>query len=140
MGHDLLEAGDGQDTLDGDEGDDTLVGAFLAEAGVWGHYLNGGEGDDVLRIGGGDIASGGNGADRFELAATHASDVATIMDFDPAQDEIVVFYDGTGPLPVVTLAPGGIPEDVTVLLDGQPLAQVVGGGALTPGAIRLVAG
>ena len=138
MGDDLLIAGEGQDTLDGDAGDDTLVGAFLAEAGEWGHYLNGGDGDDVLRIGGTDIATGGTGADRFEIGAPGAVGVATIMDFDPEQDEIVVFYNAAGPVPTITLAPGGLPEDVTLLLDGQPLAQVVGGGVLTPGAIRLL--
>jgi hypothetical protein len=140
MGRDLLVAGEGQDTLDGDEGDDTLVGAFLSEAGAWGHYLNGGNGDDVLRIGSGDIATGGTGADRFEIGAGGAASAATIMDFDADQDEIVVFYDAASPAPVVSLAPGSMPDAVTVMLDGLPVAQVHGGGVLTPGAIRLVAG
>lgn len=141
LGDDLLIAGSGQDTLDGDAGNDTLVGAFFGKASEWGNFLNGGDGDDVLRMGGTDIATGGEGADRFELAASGASGVATIMDFDIARDELVVVYDGTGPVPVVTLAPGALPDQVIVLLDGQPLAQVVqGGAALTPGAIRLMAG
>jgi Ca2+-binding RTX toxin-like protein len=140
MGNDLLVAGEGQDTLDGDAGDDTLVGAFLSEAGDWGHYLNGGEGNDVLRMGGTDIATGGNGADRFEIGADGQAGVASITDFDAVEDEIVVIYDGAGPVPVVSLAPGGMPDSVMLMVDGLPMAQVQGGGALTPGAIRLVAG
>ncbi len=142
MGDDLLAAGPGQDTLDGDAGNDTLVGAFFDTLDTPGNYLNGGEGDDVLRIGAGDIATGGAGADRFELSADQATGgMATIMDFDAVQDELVVVYDGSGPVPEVTLAPGGLPDEVVVLLNGQPMAQVVGGAStLTPGAIRLVAG
>jgi Ca2+-binding RTX toxin-like protein len=141
MGDDLLVAGAGHDTLDGDAGNDTLVGAYFGDAATWGNYLNGGEGEDVLRIGSGDIATGGNGADRFELAADMPGGIATIMDYNAGLDELVVVYDAAGPTPVVTLAPGSLPDEVVVLLDGQPLASVMSGGAsLTPVAIRLVAG
>lgn len=142
MGDDLLVAGPGTDTLDGDAGNDTLVGAFGNTGDTWGNYLNAGIGNDVLRIGAGDIATGGAGADRFELSSDQAAGgFARIMDFDAGQDELVVLYDGSGPAPVVSLAPGGLPDEVMVLLNGQPMAQVVGGATtLTPGAIRLVAG
>jgi hypothetical protein len=92
-------------------------------------------------MGAGDTATGGAGADLFEVHAGAFDGVATITDYDAAQDELVVVYDAAGPVPVVTLEPGGLPDEVLVLLDGQPLAAVLGGaGGLTPGAIRLVAG
>lgn len=142
MGDDLMVAGAGQDTLDGDAGNDTLVGAFFGDPDDWGNCLNGGDGDDVLRIGAGDIATGADGSDRFEVSSdVPPGAAARIMDFDSDQDELVVVYDGAGPAPVVSLAPGGLPDEVAVLLDGQPIAFVVGGATtLTPGAIRLVAG
>jgi Ca2+-binding RTX toxin-like protein len=142
MGNDLLVGGAGQDTLDGDAGNDTLVGAFFGDPDDWGNFLNGGEGDDVLRIGADDVATGGNGSDRFELSGEiPAGSSARITDFDADQDELVVVYDPSFPVPVVTLAPGGLADEVAVLVDGQAIAYVVGGAStLTPGAIRLVAG
>ncbi|GGE10511.1 Hemolysin-type calcium-binding repeat-containing protein [Gemmobacter megaterium] len=137
MGNDLLIAGPGQDTLDGDAGDDTLVGAFHGDWGNAGNYLNGGEGHDVLRVGAGDIATGGNGMDRFELAADTQGQLARIMDYDPTQDELIVVYDAAGPAPQVTLTPGGIADDVLILLDGRPVAEVAGAAGLTPDSIRL---
>ena len=132
-GNDRLVAGPGQDTLDGDAGDDTLVGGG-------GHYLNGGSGADLLRIGAGDVATGGDGADSFEIAWPGGAAPATIMDFDPEQDALVVVWDGAGLPPQISLAPGSLPDDVVLQLDGQTVAHLRGGGAtLTPGAIRLVA-
>lgn len=137
MGDDLLLAGPGADTLDGDAGNDTLQGAFGQQPDGETRFLNAGDGDDVLRVGAGDMATGGDGSDRFEMAADGG--LASILDFDAAADELVVLYDPAGPLPEVTLSAGALPDEVVIVVNGQPVAQVVGAGGLTPEAIRLVA-
>jgi len=136
LGNDLLVAGPGINTLDGDFGDDTLVGAFFGAPDEGGSFLNGGEGDDVLMIGAGDVASGGTGADMFALSAD-AAGMARIMDFDLSQDELLVVYDAASAAPAVTLTAGELPDEVVLMVDGVPLATVVGGSGLTPDAVRL---
>lgn len=138
-GDDLLVGGPGSDTLDGDFGNDTLVGH---EAGVADHsvdFLNGGEGDDLLSIGNGDYASGNQGADSFVLGDwLGEGQIAQIMDYDPAEDQIMVVYDAQAhPDPQITLDQQDGSDDVIVLLDGTPLALVQGGVGLTTSAIQL---
>lgn len=137
-GNDLLYAGNGASTLDGDSGDDTLVGAYFDGIEGPGSFLNGQDGDDVLRMGGADTATGGAGADRFELAAV-TGQLARIADFDAREDSLVVVYDAQGAMPEIGLEPGDLPDEVLLTINGQPLATVVGGNSLTPDAIRLVA-
>ena len=51
--------------------------------------IDGGDGDDVISLGFGDWASGGDGADQFELSGADA----TVTDFDPTRDQLWVLYD-----------------------------------------------
>jgi Ca2+-binding RTX toxin-like protein len=134
-GDDLLQGGAGQDTLDGGVGNDTLDGG----QGVP-DFLNGGDGDDDLALSGGDFAHGGTGSDTFSLLDWVAEGgVSTISDYDPQEDAIVLVYDATQTLsPDVSLETddGG---DVTILVDGDPVAVVAGGAGLTLADIRMAA-
>lgn len=134
-GDDLLSGSEGADTLDGGAGADTLWGQD-----GWQDFLNGGAGDDHLHLGQGDLASGGEGADSFFVDLQPGADgLATISDYAPGEDEIVVMYDATAhPAPEITVVSEPGSPDATLYLDGVPLAQVTGGAGLDPATIRLV--
>ncbi|MDZ4096868.1 MAG: calcium-binding protein [Paracoccaceae bacterium] len=136
---DLLVGGEGSDTLDGDFGNDTLVGHAPGTADAEVDFLNGGAGDDLLVVGNGDYATGNEGADTFALGDwLTEGDFADIQDYDAVEDEIVVVYDPTThPDPQLTLQEDDETDDVTLLLDGLPLAVVHGGAGLDIGSIRL---
>lgn len=124
-GDDALSGGAGDDTVDGGAGNDTL------NAGTGADFLNGGAGDDVLRLTPGTMATGGDGADRFELMPFAGdADAATVADYDPASDRLVVMLDGQGdgPPPEVSVQDAG--EDALILVDGQMVARVVGAAGL----------
>lgn len=144
---DLLGGGAGDDLIDGLGADDELVGGAGADTlfGSWGgdllsgvvrdgdgidrddaDFLNGGDGDDTLEIGTGDVATGGEGADSFVLGRWVADGEApTLMDFDRAEDRMLVFYDdsdGAAP-PDLALRPSAETPGMTeILSDGAPLA------------------
>ncbi|MBC7738602.1 MAG: calcium-binding protein, partial [Candidatus Saccharibacteria bacterium] len=150
-GADQLAGGFGADTLDGNDGNDTIwgdvAGLSLAEGGtgvsgpVQIDFLNGGAGDDVLHVGAGDYASGGTGADDFALHdIAPGQALMQIMDFNRDEDSLVMQYDAsvhTAPQITVVTDPGS--PDATVLLDGVPVAQVLGGAGLTAGDVALQA-
>lgn len=125
-GDDLLTGGASQDTLDGGSGDDTLFGATASGTDAAVDYLNGGTGDDTMVLGTGDIAMGGHGADSFVLGQiSDTISVAEIVDYDPAQDELVVLYDpATHADPSLTAEPVAGSDDMTLLLDGVPVAVI----------------
>lgn len=140
FGDDWLSAGAGADTLDGNEGNDTLDGSIAGadEQGV--DFLNGGDGDDVIALGNSDIATGGAGADTFALSdwLDNGDQMARIMDYVPADDQLVVVFDAEAhPNPQVTVEPVEGTEDVTVLLNGVPLAVVQDAAGLEAQTIRL---
>lgn len=124
-GADLLGGGRGSDQIEGGDGADTLWGGDAGTPDAEADFLNGGAGDDLLMLGAGDYANGGEGEDAFALQDLHAGDpVAQITDFDPAEDTIVVIYDATlHPQPVLSLdQPDG--GSTTLLLDGVPLVNL----------------
>lgn len=132
-GADTLVGGTGGDTLDGGLGDDVLDGRDGPDVFPEMDFLNGGDGDDRLLIGSGDYASGGDGADWFELSdMTEGGTIAHITDYDVAEDAIVVVFDADmHPDPVLSLETPENSADVIVLLDGVPLAMVQGGAGMT---------
>ncbi|AWZ22084.1 calcium binding hemolysin protein, putative [Roseovarius sp. TM1035] len=105
--------------------------------------LSGGSENDVLIIGGDDTATGGVGEDQFWLGEWgRGADIATITDFDRADDQIAYVYTAATPdaaPPVVTLTTNAA-GDVTVLADGIAVARILGAGStLTAADVALIA-
>lgn len=146
VGSDLVIGGAGSDTLDGNDGNDTIWGD---EAGVdddGGHFhdvdfMNGGTGNDVLHVDAGDYASGGDGADQFAVHdIAHGDRVAQIMDFNKDEDSLVLIYDPSHHAdPQITVSSEAGSPDATVMLDGVPVAQVMGGAGLVAADVILQA-
>lgn len=123
---DLLQGGAGQDTLDGGAGHDTIWGQSPDMPDTEVDFLNGGTGDDVLMISRGDIAMGGDGSDSFQLIdIAPDGPVAQISDFNPAEDDLIIYYDSDlHQTPVLTAEPVAGSQDVTLMLDGVAVAIV----------------
>jgi serralysin len=152
-GADTVLGGTGNDSVLGGAGDDYLsgMGEGLSggrdEADIDGiDTLEGGEGDDTLFLGAGDHGTGGAGADRFQLDHSRPDhdDAITVNDFGEG-DTLELHYEpeldaeGAPIAPEITVTPS---EDGTagiVSFNGQVVANVAGGQALTAEQIRLVA-
>ena len=95
-------------------------------------YLNGGSGDDTLTLGAGDYATGGDGADWFELSDLAPGDaIANIADYNADEDTLMVVFDpALHPDPQLSLETSENAKDVLVILDGVPLAMVQGGAGM----------
>lgn len=139
LGNDALVDGEGDDTLFGGHGDDLISG--LAETGEGGtDYLNGGDGADTLVAGADDVVTAGDGADRIVLGdwigAEHA---ARLMDYDAAEDQLVLVWDLDAPEPpeIDVIEDADQPGLSRVMVNGTEIAQVRGGG-LTAADIVLV--
>lgn len=149
--NDTLYGQDGDDIVLGDDGDDALFGGAGSDdvAGGAGHdvlsgslgpgaddgvadILNGQDGDDVIYAGAGDLAAGQSGADTFVLHDFHAgAPLAVISDFSATEDEIVLLYDpALHPDPLITVEEDPESGDATLMLDGVPLAMIIGGAGM----------
>ena len=134
LGDDKLYGGAGADVLMGGDGKDYLDGTAQESAQVplsdRQDYLNGDTGNDTIVAGPGDWATGGEGADEFDLAGwlDQGGGVVTITDYDPAEDRLVLVYDPlVHPDPQVSVtAPEVRGMSVTVLIDGAAVAEVFG--------------
>lgn len=150
-GNDLMAGGAGADSLLGGGGDDTLSGyadSHAAEASLTAmdgaDTLSGGDGNDTLIIGHGDTATGGAGADRFEIEHQWAdgTTAATITDYAFQTDQLELHYtphfdaDHVEIAPVVTVAQSA---GVSVIsLDGVVVANVIGSHAVGLSEVVLV--
>lgn len=150
-GHDLMAGGAGADSLLGGGGDDTLSGysdTHSAEASLTAidgaDTLSGGDGNDTLIIGQGDTATGGAGADRFEIEHQWANGTAaaTITDYAFQTDQLELHYTPHFDAshveipPVLTVAQSA---GVSVIsLDGVVVANVMGSRAVGLGEVILV--
>ena len=134
LGDDKLYGGAGADVLMGGDGNDYLDGTAQESAQVplsdRQDYLNGDTGNDTIVAGPGDWATGGEGADEFDLAGwiDEGGGIVTITDYDPAEDRLVLVYDPlVHPEPNVTVTP---PEArgmaASILIDGIVVADVYG--------------
>lgn len=153
LGNDLMAGGDGADSLIGGGGDDTLSGysdthsseaSLTAIDGV--DTLQGGDGNDTLIIGHGDFATGGSGADQFELESQWAdgSGVAIIADYVSGTDQIQLHYkahydaSGTEIPPVLNVQFNSAATATEVRLDGVLVASIMGNTAVPQGDVTLV--
>lgn len=145
LGDDTLMAGPGMDTLFGGDGDDLLIGATIASDGQSisddqsVNYLNGGDGEDTILASSNDIVSGGRGADLFTLGHW-ITNPAQVMDFDPAEDQMLVVYDDALESdPQIELRAATNEAGQTELyLDGVHLASFSGASGLTLADIAVV--
>lgn len=134
---DTLWGGDGADTLFGGSGDDLLDGRSGEGAGPVSDFLNGGAGDDLIYAGADDIVSLGSGADSLIVGDwITPGPAAQVQDFDIDDDNLVIFYDGSGPTPEVEV--DQTEDGAQILLDGAPIVTLRGVAALPDDAIALV--
>jgi Ca2+-binding RTX toxin-like protein len=160
-GDDNMSGEDGNDILMGDFGADTLIGGRGADdlaGGAGNDYLfggdqhglddgesdtlNGQDGDDVLVLNAGDYGAGQEGADIFVLR-DFTSDMppAVITDFSEGEDSLVLIYDSQmHPSPDVTFEEDPDTGDATLVLDGVPLATILGGAGIDLSNIDIRAG
>ncbi|MFM7655285.1 MAG: calcium-binding protein [Paracoccaceae bacterium] len=154
-GNDSLAGGSGADILSGGLGDDLLSGFSLsggAGAGMGApdgaDQLFGGPGDDRLILGRGDSATGGTGADRFEMDARwrDGTGVMVITDFRAAEDSLLLMHaqtlapDTSLPVaPTLTVQTTADGLSSQILLNGSLVAVVEGVPDLDPALITLQA-
>ena len=154
-GNDSLAGGSGADILSGGLGDDLLSGFSLsggAGAGMGApdgaDQLFGGAGDDRLILGRGDSATGGTGADRFEMDARwrDGTGVMVITDFRAAEDSLLLMHaqtlapDTSLPVaPTLTVQTTADGLSSRILLNGSLVAVVEGVPDLDPALITLQA-
>ncbi|HHC29884.1 MAG TPA: hypothetical protein ENK80_04905 [Rhodobacterales bacterium] len=96
-GDDVIEGGYGDDEIFGGEGNDTISSDLLNSPGQMGRgidVIDGGGGDDNIFLGDGDTATGGEGADTFEVFEIASPDAAAanITDFNASEDSLHVNY------------------------------------------------
>lgn len=158
-GDDVIDGAHGDDLVIGGDGNDTLSGGI--GEGIRDYYtrsnplaepdgddtLIGGAGDDLLYGGPGhDTLTGGEGSDVFQIATARFGDMATITDFNPDEDQLIIqeirFSDLETPLTgsglLVVDWPGGSGADL--LYDGHQIASITGAQGLDPTLIEIVNG
>ncbi|MEL6550563.1 MAG: calcium-binding protein [Pseudomonadota bacterium] len=142
-GDDSLSGGLGEDVLFGGYGADSLDGRVLDKAGTdvdAPDFLNGETGDDTIFAGQGDHVSLGSGADTLFVGDWIEGENATLSDYDPAEDNlVVVFDDSAGSAPHLALQASDADPDAAVLtLDGHPILTVNNGAGLSLDDVSLV--
>lgn len=144
-GDDALHGNDGNDTLRGGTGQDSLFGG-IGDDLVWGagdgsetDYLNGGAGNDTLVAGAGDIVTSGEGADEIWLDEPTVDDAAVhLMDYDPAEDQLVVFWSPESEVEPVIEVDHSNPDEQVVRVNGRIVMRLTGAEDLTAEDIALV--
>ncbi len=136
---DVILGGRGEDILDGGSGNDWLAGMSGAVDDFEMDFLNGDVGNDTIVLGAADIATGGEGADNFQISETVTHGAAPeIGDYNADEDQLVVMYDSSHhPDPQLTVKVSADGGTSTILLDGQAVA-VVRGSPVDPADIRLL--
>ena len=151
-GDDWLMGGSGSDILSGGAGDDVISGfsslggataSMTASDGA--DQLFGGAGDDRFILGRGDSATGGAGADTFEMDARWGDGTAgfVITDYSDA-DQLVLHYaaetdpDSSEPvIPEIEVRLSADGQSSLVVMDGTVIATVAGVTDLTAADITL---
>ncbi len=148
---DILSGGSGSDLLFGGAGNDTLYGMSTGLSTPDGNSaidgvdtLVGGAGDDRLILGPGDIGTGGEGDDVFEIdhSRTDLTNVSQINDFSPGDSleiSYVQTFDSLGDpeQPEITIERNDADDGEHVLFNSVVIANVIGAQGLMPGDITL---
>ena len=127
---DSLYGGEGKDWLIGGTGNDTIYGESLNDrlvGGAGADMLFGGWGSDNIVVDSEDVATGGDGQDRFEVIADASSGAAKIQDFTKGEDAIEIHYPKTNPRAVPELTLGlktGSTSDLSISLNGAGVAVI----------------
>lgn len=131
-GNDILFDFGGSNVIFGDAGDDRISG-FDQPGTDAPDEIFAGSGDDEILVDDGDTATGAAGVDLFTVLVDEADDAAaTITDFDPASEQLVVLLDASlGSVDTSTLALRETDGDTEVLLDEQVVAVLAGATAVT---------
>lgn len=135
----LVMGGAGDDILSGGAGDDEIRGwggDDIIEGGEGRDSLFGQKGDDLIRLGAGDLAYGGFGADRFDLnigaERSEEDSLPEIGDFEIGLDRLrLTFDEGQTQTPVIEIDEVSLPSNTVILADGKPIAYLSGVTGLT---------
>lgn len=164
-GNDTVIGGRGYDVVAGFSGDDVLFGGIIEGLPLnleemealrdgtsledvngretsmrddsLGNELYGGGGDDTLFVGSQDRATGGTGADTFNLLSdTRGDGMAVINDYDRSVDTLTIVVDGTTDLGVSIVDRGG---DALIRLGDRVIGCVQGGaGSVTAADVSII--
>ncbi|MEM6636961.1 MAG: calcium-binding protein [Pseudomonadota bacterium] len=153
-GDDTIRGGQGSDWIAGGDGDDFIdhMGNDNEYSGLeWRQFdwqtdgsedlLSGGEGNDVIKMDRYDRAAGGSGGDVFwvhhDSGDASTDSVATIEDFDPAEDFLRVNLDPATFRPDLTIEVTSSEdgEDAHVMVAGELVAILRGAPTATPANI-----
>lgn len=148
-GRDYLEGNTGADSVDGGDGDDTISGGGGSDQLFGGagndvisvdrldgdvdwdrggqETLSGGDGDDQLYFAGDDIATGGNGADSFNMIITPDEGPGHVTDFVPADDKLTFYanFDPQNP-PEISIQTDEDAQTTSVMLGDQETLRMDG--------------
>lgn len=147
-GGDTISGGSGNDTIYGGPADDTLSGDSFAAADASGGAgtIDGGAGDDNIFLGDGDEATGGTGADSFQVFEIESPDApaANITDFSASEDSLHVHYhaqtdpDTGDPVdPGLSVAYDADTDVTSVSLFGGEIATLAGDAGITAADVTL---
>ena len=142
-GDDLLIAGAGSNVLLGGAGNDVLIGAAFDTTGadIGGqNFLNGGDGDDLMIAGASDYLHGGGGSDAFGLGDWLQGSAATIVDYVPGEDQILLHFDPARvaePTVDIRFDPDA-PDTAQIWLNEHLVAQVQNAPGLSAADVGLV--
>ncbi|MCX8955361.1 calcium-binding protein, partial [Ruegeria sp. NA] len=131
---DVLNGGEGEDTVFGGDGDDFVFG--IEEGAAERDFLNGGAGDDTILAGGKDVVTGGDGAD--DIVLNPGDDQVTVMGFQPGEDKLLVTWEDETDPAIEVEADAENANLTRVFIDGQEVAQVYGAEGMTAADIQLI--
>ena len=146
-GDDAISDNFGRNLINGQQGDDFIISVDDARDQGTADTVRGGFGQDTLVVDQGDHVTTGDGADQVVIetynGVVDGYDLITITDFIAGQDALTVqgdadllrpAPDGTSPVSLQELEDDG---GTLVLINGIPIAHLLGAQGMSPGQIEL---
>ncbi|MCV2889648.1 calcium-binding protein [Ruegeria aquimaris] len=146
-GDDAISDNFGRNLINGQQGDDFIISVDDASDQGTADTVRGGVGQDILVVDQGDHVTTGDGADQVVIetynGVVDGYDLITITDFIAGQDALTVqgnadllrpAPDGTSPVSLQELEDDG---GTLVLINGIPIAHLLGVQGMSPGQIEL---